>query len=44
MAYTPPVEPQAGVDYPRTLLEFGEFFPDEKACAEYLERLRWGGR
>jgi len=34
-------QPRAGVDYPRTLLEFGEFFPDEKACAAYLERLRW---
>jgi hypothetical protein len=37
----PPSSPRAGVDYPRTLLEFGEFFPDEKACEAYLERLRW---
>jgi transposase-like protein len=37
----PPSPPRAGVDYPRTLLEFCEFFPDEKACEAYLERLRW---
>ena len=36
-------QPRAGVDYPRNLLEFGEFFPDEKACVAYLERLRWAG-
>jgi len=30
-----------GVDYPRTLSEFLEFFPDEGACFAYLERLRW---
>jgi len=34
---------QAGVDYPRNLLEFGEFFPDEQACVAYLERPRWAG-
>jgi len=33
--------PLAGVDYPRTLVEFQTFFPDEKACVAYLERLRW---
>ncbi len=38
-----PDQPRAGVDYPRTLLEFGDFFPDEKACAAYLEKLRWAG-
>src|SRR5229473_6404725 len=41
MAESPPAQPRAGVDYPRTLIEFGEFFPDEKACVAYLERLRW---
>lgn len=41
MADLRPGRPQAGTDYPRTLMEFGEFFPDEKACAAYLERLRW---
>jgi len=36
-----PAQLRARVDYPRTLFEFGEFFPDEKACMAYLERLRW---
>jgi transposase-like protein len=30
-----------GVDYPRTLLEFNEWFPSEKACARFLADLRW---
>jgi hypothetical protein len=42
MADSPRAQPRAGVDYPRALLEFGEFLPDEQACATYLERLRWG--
>jgi len=29
------------VDYPRTLQEFDEWFATEKACADYLQRLRW---
>lgn len=33
--------PVGGVDYPRTLQEFSEWFTSEKACAEYLCRLRW---
>jgi len=33
--------PRSGVDYPSTLGEFHEFFPDEEACSRYLERLRW---
>ena len=41
MADSPPAQPRPGIDYPRTLIEFGEFFPDEKACVAYLERLRW---
>jgi len=41
MAEAPPPQPRAGVDYPRNLIEFGEFFPDDKACMAYLERLRW---
>ena len=32
MAESPASQPRAGVDYPRNLIEFGEFFPDEKAC------------
>ena len=39
----PPPQPRPGIDYPRNLIEFGDFFPDEKACVAYLERLRWAG-
>ncbi len=28
-------------DYPKNLLEFQKLFPDEKACARHLERIRW---
>ncbi len=33
--------PQAGVDYPGTWAAFLEWFPDDAACVEFLERLRW---
>jgi len=33
--------PVGGVDYPRTIQEFDEWFPNEDACAAYLLRLRW---
>ena len=33
--------PVGGVDYPRTLQEFDEWFPSEVACVEYLQRVRW---
>src|SRR5271169_2253547 len=33
--------PVAGVDYPRTYQQFREWFPDDAACASYLEQLRW---
>ncbi len=33
--------PVGGVDYPRTLQEFDEWFPSERACADYLQGLRW---
>jgi len=33
--------PVGGMDYPRTLQEFDEWFPNEAACVEYLQRLRW---
>ncbi len=33
--------PVGGVDYPRTLQEFDEWFLSEAACADYLRRLRW---
>jgi transposase-like protein len=32
---------RAGVDYPGDLSDFDRFFPDDGACARYLERLRW---
>ena len=41
MTETPRSQPRAGIDYPRNLIEFGEFFPDDRTCAAYLERLRW---
>jgi hypothetical protein len=28
--------------FPRSLPEFQQLFPDEAACAAYLERARWG--
>jgi transposase-like protein len=33
--------PVGGVDYPRTLVEFNEWFPSEKACAQFVADLRW---
>jgi hypothetical protein len=36
-----PPGPVAGGDYPRTRDEFEAAFPDEDACARYLERLSW---
>lgn len=30
--------------FPRTLAEFDERFPDEEACRRYLIDVRWGGR
>jgi len=33
--------PTGGVDYPRTLQEFDEWFPSDAACAEFLLGLRW---
>lgn len=35
--------PVGGVDYPRTLREFDEWFSSEAACAAYVRRLRWPG-
>jgi len=32
--------PIAGQDYPRTLVEFDGFFPDEASCRRFLERMR----
>ena len=33
--------PVGGVDYPRTLQEFDEWFPSEAACVAYVQRVRW---
>jgi transposase-like protein len=33
--------PVGGVDYPRTLVEFEQWFSSETACHEFLRRLRW---
>ena len=38
---TNPVHPVGGVDYPRTMQEFDEWFSDEASCSAYLLRLRW---
>ncbi len=35
------VRPRVGVDYPGTWAAFVEWFPDDKACREYLIQLRW---
>lgn len=36
-----PKVPRRPVDQPRSLLEFQRAFPDEAACADYMERIRW---
>ena len=36
-----PGHPVVGADYPRTLAEFDEWFPDESACIEYIIKIRW---
>lgn len=36
-----PKVPRRPLDQPRSLLEFQSAFPDEAACADYLERVRW---
>lgn len=36
-----PGHPVGGLDYPRTILEFDQWFPNEDACISYLMRLRW---
>lgn len=33
--------PRGGIDYPRTLQEFDDWFATEDKCANYLMRLRW---
>jgi len=38
------VDQRAGLPFPRSLPEFQRLFPGDAACAEYLEKVRWGGR
>ena len=33
--------PRAGVDYPKTMVQFLDWFHTEQGCREYLEKLRW---
>ncbi|EQD71281.1 ISSod11, transposase, partial [mine drainage metagenome] len=35
------VAPRAGVDYPRNYAEFKAWFPDDAACLDYLDWIRW---
>ncbi|WP_051849084.1 IS1595 family transposase [Thiomonas sp. FB-Cd] len=37
------VSPVAGRDYPKTWVQFEEWFATEDACVAYLEKLRWPG-
>jgi len=41
MSETGRPHPVGGMDYPRTLQEFDEWFASEAACIEYLQRIRW---
>ena len=34
-------DPVRGVDYPATYQQLLRWFPDDRACLEYLGRLRW---
>lgn len=36
-----PHHPVGGVDYPRTLQEFDQWFSTEEGCARYLMQVRW---
>ena len=35
---------RADLPFPHSLPEFQRLFPDDAACAAYLEKARWGGR
>ena len=36
------VAPLAGEDYPGTYVQFLAWFPDDRACLDDLDWLRWG--
>jgi hypothetical protein len=38
---TPKRAPRRPAEMPRSLREFQAMFPDEPACADYMERIRW---
>ena len=35
--------PEAGVHYPGSLADLRAWFPDDAACLDYLDWLRWPG-
>src|ERR1700674_1240549 len=36
------IDQRAALPFPQSLPEFQRLFPDDAACAEYLEKARWG--
>jgi hypothetical protein len=38
------IDQHAALPFPQSLPEFQRLFPDDAACAEYLEKARWGDR
>jgi hypothetical protein len=36
------IDQHAALPFPQSLPEFQRLFPDDAACAEYLEKARWG--
>ncbi len=36
-----PTHPVGGIDYPRTLGEFDDWFRSEAGCVDFLQRVRW---
>src|SRR6185437_14600508 len=38
---TPDILQHASLPFPRSLPEFQRLFPDDAACADYLEKIRW---
>jgi hypothetical protein len=38
----PDVHLHANLPFPKSLPQFQRLFPDDAACARYLESLRWG--
>ena len=36
------IDQHSALPFPQSLPEFQRLFPDDAACAEYLEKARWG--